>query len=88
MSDKTNEEKLRILQERVANIQQKKEKQQEEKIQQNKPTAPVFEEELINQPNIDPIAKTPRQPRNNSSGLKYFIIFFIIFLVGYGGFFA
>ena len=88
MSDKTNEEKLRILQERLASIQQKKEIQQEEKIQQNKPVAPVFEEELVNHPNIDPIAKTPRQPRNNSAGLKYFIIFFIIFLVGYGGFFA
>ena len=36
MSDKTNEEKLRILQERLASIQQKKEIQQEEKIQQNK----------------------------------------------------
>ena len=63
MNDKTNEEKLRILQERLASIQQKKEIQQEEKIQQNKPVAPVFEEELVNHPNIDPIAKTPRQPR-------------------------
>ena len=72
MSDKTNEEKLRILQERLASIQQKKGIQQEEKIQQNKPVAPVFEEELVNQPNIDPIAKTPRKPRNNSSLFKYF----------------
>ena len=37
MSDKTNEEKLRILQERLASIQQKKEIQQEDKIQHNKP---------------------------------------------------
>ena len=88
MSDKTNEEKLRILQERLASIQQKKGIQQEEKIQQNKPVPPVFEEELVNQSNIEPIEKTPRRPRNNSSGLKYFIIFFIVFLVGYGGFFA
>jgi len=88
MSDKTNDEKLRILQERLATIQQKKEIQQEEKIQQNKPVAPVFEEELVNHPNIDPIAKTPRQPRNNSSLFKYFILSFIILLVGYGGFYA
>ena len=88
MSDKTNEEKLRILQERLASIQQKKEIQQEDKIQHNQPISPVFEEELINHSNIEPIEKTPKRSRNNSSGLKYFIIFFIIFLVGYGGFFA
>jgi len=88
MSDKTNEEKLRILQERLASIQQKKEIQQEAKIQQNKPVAPVFEEELVNHPNIDPISKTPRRPRNNSSLFKYFILCFVIFLVGYGGFYA
>ena len=91
MSDKTNEEKLRILQERLANIQQKKEIHQEEKIQKNKPVAPVFEEELVNRPNIDPIEKTPKQPRKKSGCLKYFIIsfilFFIILLVG-GGFYA
>ena len=88
MNDKTNEEKLRILQERLASIQQKKGIHQEEKIQQNKPVAPVFKEELVNHPNIDPIAKTPRQPKNNSSLFKYFILFFVIFLVGYGGFYA
>ena len=37
-------------------------------------------------PNIDPISKTPRRPRNNSSLFKYFILCFVIFLVGYGGF--
>ena len=47
MSDKTNEEKLRILQERLASIQQKKEIPQEEKIQQNKPVAPVWFENDI-----------------------------------------
>ena len=91
MSDKTNEEKLRILQERLANIQQKKEIHQEEKIQQNKPVAPVFEEELVNLSNIDPIEKTPKQPGKKSGCFKYFIIsfilFFIILLVG-GGFYA
>ena len=92
MNDKTNEEKLRILQERLANIQQKKEIHQEEKIQKNKPVAPVFEEELVNRPNIDPIEKTPKQPRKKSGCFKYFIIsfilFFIILLVGGGGFIA
>ena len=88
MSDKTNEEKLRILQERLASIQQKKETNQEEETQKNKPVTPVFEEELVNHPDIDPIAKTPRQSRNNASLFKYFILFFILFLVGYGGFYA
>ena len=92
MNDKTNKEKLRILQERLANIQQKKEIHQEEKIQKNKPVAPVFEEELVNRPNIDPIEKTPKQPRKKSGCFKYFIIsfilFFIILLVGGGGFIA
>jgi len=91
MNDKTNEEKLRILQERLASIQQKKEIHQEEKIQQNKPVAPVFEEELVNISNIDPIEKTPKQPGKKSGCFKYFIIsfilFFIILLVG-GGFYA
>ena len=88
MSDKTNEEKLRILKERLATIQQKEEINHTEKVERNKPVAPVFQEELVNHPNIDPIEKTPRKPRNNSLGLKYFIIFSIIFLVSYGGFFA
>ena len=46
MIDKTNEEKLRILQERLASIQQKKEIQQEDKIHHNKPVSPVFEDAL------------------------------------------
>ena len=71
MNDKTNEEKLRILQERLANIQQKKEIQQEEKIQQNKPVAPVFEENLVNED----------KPKSNSTKKKssaWKIIFFLI----------
>ena len=81
MNDKTNEEKLRILQERLANIQQKKEIHQEEKIQKNKPVAPVFEEELVNRPNIDSIEKTPKQPGKKSGCFKYFIISFILFFI-------
>lgn len=86
MSDNTNEEKLRILQERLAQIQQKKEVKQEEKIENSKPVAPVFEEDLVNQEEIDPIAKTPREPRNKSNGLKYLIILFVVCLLGYSAF--
>lgn len=82
MSDNTNEEKLRILQERLAQIQQKK----EEKIEKSKPVAPVFEEDLVNQEVIDPIAKTPREPRNKANGLKYLIILFVVCLFGYSAF--
>lgn len=86
MSDNTNEEKLRILQERLAQIQQKKEVKQEEKIEKSKSVAPVFEEDLANQKEIDPIAKTPREPRNKSNGLKYLIILFVVCLLGYSAF--
>tara|TARA_X000000368_G_C23015528_1_gene705536 strand:+ start:735 stop:1331 length:597 start_codon:yes stop_codon:yes gene_type:complete len=86
MSDNTNEEKLRILQERLAQIQQKKEVKQKEKIENSKPVAPVFEEDLVNQEEIDPIAKTPREPRNKPNGLKYLIILFVVCLLGYSAF--
>jgi hypothetical protein len=86
MSDRTNEEKLRILQERLAVIQKKTETKQEERFESTQPVAPVFKEELVNQPNIDPIAPTAREPRNKSNTLRYFIIFFIISLLGYGAF--
>ena len=81
MSDKTNEEKLRILQERLASIQQKKEIQQEEKVQQNKPVAPIFEEDLVNEPK-----KESDVIKKKSSAWK--IIFFIIIgsLTGYFGY--
>lgn len=86
MSDNTNEEKLRILQERLAQIQQKKEVKQEEKIENSKPVAPVFEEDLVNQEEIDPIAKTPREPKNKTNRLKYLIILFVVCLLGYSAF--
>ena len=86
MSDNTNEEKLRILQERLAQIQQKKEVKQEEKIENSKPVAPVFEEDLVHQEEIDPIAKTPREPINKPNGLKYLIILFVVCLLGYSAF--
>ena len=63
MSDKTNEEKLRILQERLSAIKQKETTRQQIRAEKNKPIAPVFEEELV--------SKKP----NNGSLWK--IIFFI-----------
>ena len=83
MSERTNEEKLKILQERLATIQHKKEKEQQSITENNKPVAPVFNEELVEQSPIQPSIKEPKEKTNS---LKYFIIFFIIALVGYGGF--
>lgn len=83
MSEKTNEEKLKILQERLATIQHKKEKEQQSITEKNKPLAPVFKEELVEQ---SPIKPSIQEPKEKTNSLKYFIIFFIIALVGYGGF--
>jgi hypothetical protein len=83
MSEKTNEEKLKILQERLATIQHKKEKEQQSITEKNKPVAPVFKEELVEQ---SPIQPSIQEPKEKTNSLKYFIIFFIIALVGYGGF--
>ena len=49
MSDKTNEEKLRILKERLATIQQKEETNHTKEVKKDKPVAPVFEEDLVNE---------------------------------------
>ena len=84
MSERTNEEKLRILQDRLATIQNKNEIEQQIKTEQNKPVAPVFKEELVNQPTSKPIKIQDTKER--TFNFKYFIIFFIIILVGYGGF--
>ena len=83
MSNKTNEEKLRILQERLATIQKKKDTEKQVEVEKTQPVSPVFKEELVNQTEIEPISKTPRKPRNNNGTFKYFIIFFVITLVGY-----
>ena len=84
MSDKTNEEKLRILQERLAQIQEKKEIHQKTQVDNNKHVAPVFEEDLVNKTKIEPILPTPREPRNKSNVIKYFIIFLVLSLFGFG----
>jgi len=70
MSDKTNEEKLRILKERLATIQQKKETNYTEEVKKDKPVAPVFEEDLVNE----------RKPESDSTRKKssaWKIIFFL-----------
>ena len=38
---------------------------------------PVFEEDLVNKREIDPILPTSKEPRNKINGIKYFIIFFV-----------
>jgi len=78
MSDKTNEEKLRILKERLATIQQKKETNYTEEVKKDKPVAPVFEEDLVNE----------RKPESDSTRKKssaWKIIFFLILFAFFGG---
>ncbi len=78
MSDKTNEEKLRILKERLATIQQKKETNHTEEVKKDKPVAPVFEEDLVNE----------RKPESDSTRKKssaWKIIFFLILFAFFGG---
>ena len=84
MSDRTNEEKLRILQERLAQIQEKKEINQQDKIDNNRHVAPVFEEDLVNKKEIDPILPTSREPRKKINGIKYFIIYCVVSLSAFG----
>ena len=72
MSDKTNEEKLRILQERLSAIKQKETTRQEIREEKNKPIAPIFEEGLVS-----------KKPKNGSF---WKIIFFLIFFSFIGGF--
>ena len=79
MSDKTNEEKLKILQERLVSIQQKKEVKQEERIQQNKPVSPVFEEDLVSE-------QKPDTDSSKKKGSAWKIIFFLILFAFSGGF--
>ncbi|MBT6698857.1 MAG: hypothetical protein HN702_07645 [Flavobacteriales bacterium] len=78
MSDKTNEEKLRILKERLATIQQKKETNYTEEVKKDKPVAPIFEEDLVNE----------RKPESDSTRKKssaWKIIFFLILFAFFGG---
>jgi len=84
MSERTNEEKLRILQDRLATIQNKNDIEQQIKTEKNKPVAPVFKEELVNQPTSKPIKI--QDTKEKTFNFKYFIIFFVITLVAYGGF--
>ena len=84
MSERSNEEKLRILKERLAQIQEKKETHQEDKVENKKIIAPIIEEDLVNGNEIDPILPTLKKPENKNTRLKYFLIFFFVSLLGYG----
>jgi len=79
MTDKTNEEKLRILQERLSAIKQKETTKQEVRAEK-KPASPVFEENLA--------SKQPKKESNseNNKGSFWKIIFFLIFFSFLGGF--
>jgi len=80
MTDKTNEDKLRILQERLSAIKQKEITKQEVRTEKNTPVAPIFEENLVS-----------KQPKNESDSQNnktsfWKIIFFLIFFSFLGGF--
>tara|TARA_B110000196_G_scaffold66228_1_gene55955 strand:+ start:171 stop:863 length:693 start_codon:yes stop_codon:yes gene_type:complete len=79
MTDKTNEEKLRILQERLSVIKQKETTRQEVR-EEDTPAAPIFEENLA--------SKQPKKESNseNNKGSFWKIIFFLIFFSFLGGF--
>ena len=79
MSDKTNEEKLRILKERLATIQQKEETNHTEEVKKDKPVAPVFEEDLVNE-------RKPESDSTKKKGSAWKIIFFLILFSSLGGF--
>ena len=80
MSDKTNEEKLRILQERLTQIQNKKEIKQEERFESSRPVAPVFEEDLVNE---DKPESNSIKQKNSPWKIIFFLILFA-FLAGFG----
>ena len=79
MSDKTNEEKLRILKERLATIQQKEETNHTEEVKKDKPVAPVFEEDLVNE-------RKTESDSTKKKGSAWKIIFFLILFSSLGGF--
>ena len=79
MSDKTNEEKLRILKERLATIQKKEETNHTEEVKKDKPVAPVFEEDLVNE-------RKPESDSTKKKGSAWKIIFFLILFSSLGGF--
>ena len=79
MSDKTNEEKLRILKDRLATIQQKEETNHTEEVKKDKPVAPVFEEDLVNE-------RKTESDSTKKKGSAWKIIFFLILFSSLGGF--
>ena len=75
MSDKTNEEKLRILQERLTTIKQKQIAKQEARMEQSKPISPVFEEDLVSQENE--ISEKKEKGRNSFWKITFVLIFIL-----------
>ena len=71
MSDKTNEEKLRILKERLATIQQKEGTKHTKEVKKDKPISPVFEEDLVNE-------RKSESDSTQKKGSAWKIIFFLI----------
>ena len=79
MRDKTNEEKLRILKERLATIQQKEVTKNTKEVKKEKPITPVFEEELVNE-------HKQESDSTKTKGSAWKIIFFLILFSSLGGF--
>ena len=79
MRDKTNEEKLRILKERLATIQQKEGTKHIKEVEKDKPIAPVFEEDLVDE-------RKPESDYTKKKGSAWKIIFFLILFSSLGGF--
>jgi len=81
MSDKNNEEKLRILRERLNQIQEKKESEKQSTVDNDKTTSSSIEknqnEELLTK---------PIEPSKNTNTIKYLILSLGIILVIYLGY--
>lgn len=81
MSDKNNEEKLRILRERLNQIQEKKGTEKKSPVDNEKTRTYKVEESL----NEESPAK-PVKPSKNTNAIKYFILLFGIILLAYLGY--
>ena len=82
MSKKTNEEKLKILQERLSAIKKNQEVKMESKKEENKKVSPVFEEDLVNDQS-DNRSKTKKKGGSVWRKLFLLVIFAIIGTTAY-----
>ena len=78
MSKKTNEEKLKILQERLSVINKKQNEAESTRKEENKKTSPVFEEDLVNKKDVTEVQH--KSPLNT----KPLIIILILAGVAFG----